>query len=97
MNRAKQIREDYDATVKLALQEVEDRARRILRRHPPLTEFCMAMGTAFFVTTGGSTLGTDDRAYMRSLDDFLREWDDFLHLTGHPMRFTADGDVVTDW
>lgn len=97
MNRANQIRKDYDAVVTLALQEVEDRARRILRRHPPLTDFVMAMGTAFFLTTDGSTLDPHERAYMRPLADFLVEWDDFLHLTGCPMRFTAEGDRVTDW
>lgn len=97
MNRAKQIRKDYDAVVNLALQEVEERARRILRRHPSLTSFTMAMGTAFFVTANGWTVGVGDRAYMRSVADFLIEWDDFLHLTGHPMSFTTEGDVLTDW
>lgn len=97
MNRTKRIRKDFDAVVDLALQEVEERARRILRRHPSLTEFYMAMGTAFFMTTDGTTLGLDERAYMRPLADFLSEWDDFLRVTGTPMRFTADGDLSTDW
>lgn len=36
-------------------------------------------------------------AYLKPLGDFIDEWDSVLHLTGTPMRFTADGPVVTDW
>lgn len=25
------------------------------------------------------------------------EWDEYLRLTGTPMRFTARGKIVTDW
>lgn len=97
MTRSAQIRKDFDTLTNMALQEVEDRARRILRRHSSLTEFFMAMGTAFFVTTEGTTISPHERAYMRPVADFLSEWDRELHLTGTPMRFTADGEVITDW
>lgn len=104
MNRPQQIRTDFDAVTvlldavtNLALQEVEERARRILRQHPSLTSFVMAMGTAFFVTADGSTIRVNERAYMRQLEDFLVEWEGDLRLTGCPMRFTTEGELITDW
>lgn len=86
----------------LALREVKKRARKILRDHPALDEFVMAMGGAFFTTKTREKersviLVLDDRAYFKPLDDFLCEWDRSLKLTGHPMRFTAHGKIVTDW
>lgn len=102
------LKEDYDALQRdyehrlaplnaRALAIVEQRARRILRSHNSLVEFVMAMGTAFFVTAAGDTVRTHERAYMRPLHEFLEEWTDALGLLGQPMRFTADGDVRTDW
>lgn len=79
-----------------ALVELERKARRILLKHPNLNEFVMAMGEAFFTTADG-TVSTEDRAYMKPLNDFIYEWDEFLRLTGSPMRFTAHGDKVIHW
>lgn len=34
---------------------------------------------------------------LESLAEFLCEWDEYLKITGEPMRFTADGPKVTEW
>lgn len=95
---AKQVREHLDAASDLAVEIVERMARSILREHPALDEFCMAMGCATFsVKASGELLDTADRAYMRGLDKFIDEFNPQLGLTGCPMRFTADGPTVTEW
>ena len=93
----KAIQLHYDEAVRLALTTVERMARKILRDHPNLDEFVMGMGRAMFTTNDKQNLGTEERAYMRPLDDFLTEWDRWLHLTGEPMRFTAHGPKITTW
>lgn len=98
-----QIQYHYDAASNLALVKVEFMARKILREHPVLKEFVMAMGAVTFVSTqpgrgqAEMSIGLEERSYMRPLKDFIDEWDNILHLTGVPMRFTADGPKVTDW
>lgn len=88
----------YEEAGDLALQLVEQMARDILRKHPNLDSFVMAMGCASFSVKGEvESLGTEDRAYMRTLHAFIEEWDRCLHLTGVPMMFTADGPKVTQW
>jgi hypothetical protein len=82
---------------RLALDYVEQTARRILRTLPHLDEFVMGMGGAMFSTTVGENLGLEERAYFRPLCNFLFHWDDTLKLTGIPMRFTAYGPKVSDW
>ncbi len=81
----------------LGIDEIERRARKILAGHPNLVEFVMAMGGAIFTTKDNQTLGTNEREYMKPVENFINEWDHSLHLTGHPMRFTATGPVVNEW
>lgn len=88
----------------VALALLEQRARAVLRRNPQLKEFVMAMGSAHFEAHDGEQVGIcmspwshDYRKYTRPVDEVLDDFDDVLKLTGTPMRFTADGPVVTDW
>lgn len=93
------IAHHFHEAERIALEMIEGMARQILRTHPCLDEFVMAMGSAFFTVKGDprENIDTSERAYMKRLDDLLNEWDTFLHLTGTPMRFTSDGPIITDW
>ena len=77
----------------LCLIEIEKMAREILLKNKKLKEFVMAMGTYFFsYKKGGVAHDFEDKCF----DDFMDKYSD-LNLTGVPMRFTAKGDIVTDW
>jgi hypothetical protein len=94
----KQIEFHFNKATELALAEVRRLARKILQEHACLDEFIMAMGMATFSVKGEvESLGTDERAYLRPLDEFLEVWDDELKLTGEPMRFTAYGPEINEW
>ena len=108
----KQIEREYVNAVKLALWLVETEARKILRAHDNLDEFIMGMGRYFFTRKPGSLRSDgskvskeeseiiyDEPKYIASsrLVKFIGSWDEYLKLTGCPMRFTANGSVVTDW
>ena len=96
-----QIKEHYSKACELASQKVERMARAILQKHGNLDEFIMGMGTWFFSIKDkrypNNHLSGIDRAYLKPLDNFISEWDDFLKITGEPMRFTAFGKRVTNW
>jgi hypothetical protein len=97
----------FDAGDKAAVF-VEEQARAILRKHPSLHEFTMAMGTWFFTVKrskdrsllpGEHAVLHDPPSYIKNsrLASFILKWDEYLKITGEPMRFTADGPVVRDW
>ena len=100
MKRITKIRRMREELDKLILEEVEERARKILRENPGVEEFIMGMGTAFFAYKGGpvypGSTTCDDKKYMRPVLDLLEEFEE-LRITGYPMRFTATGKTVTDW
>jgi hypothetical protein len=96
VNKRKLLEQQYKQADETAMQIVEEIARKILRKHKKLDEFCMGMGTWFFSDYAGKLYDGDDKL-AKELDDFMNEWDAYLHLTGQPMRFTADGPVITDW
>lgn len=79
-----------------ALALIEECARAAMRANPKLHEFIMAMGTWFFVDATGKVIDGTPRN-VRRLANIIDEFDGTLRLSGHPMRFTADGPVVTDW
>lgn len=88
----------YEQAVNTALDTIERLARAILRQHTNLDEFIMGMGVASFTRKDGEeSLGMGDRSYLQRLREFIDEWDEVLRLTGHPMRFTADGPKITEW
>lgn len=83
---------------------VEQEARAILRGHSNLHEFIMGMGIWCFtlVKADGSddhpTINDEPRYVSHSrLARFISKWDEYLKITGEPMRFTADGPVVREW
>ena len=92
--------------------EIERLARAILRKKAQLHEFVMAMGTWFFTNHAGKVVEHEvehynpvstspyshtPRRWVAPLWEFIQEWDEDLHLTGDPMRFTAEGPVITEW
>lgn len=101
----------YEKAGKTASEVVEKMARQILREHPELNEFVMAMGTYFFTYKDGGNLDTisskmnssynyvyyDTEPFLKPLNNFISEWDSRLKITGDAMRFTANGIKVTDW
>lgn len=96
MKKKSIIEDKYREARYLALVQVEEMARDILKKHPNLGEFIMGMGTWTFTFANGDTV-YDEMKYMKKLSDFISEWDEYLKLTGEPMRFTANGRKVTDW
>lgn len=95
--KEKQLQEIHNQAFKLALEIVEERARKILQSHKNLEEFCMGMGTWFFNDKDGTHFYDGNDKFTKRLADFMDNWDIYLHLTGHPMRFTAEGPVINDW
>lgn len=92
----KDVDKHYRQARDIAMQLIEQRARRILVTHPNLDEFIMGMGSWFFTRKGGEII-VDPLGYMKPISDIIDEWDAYLKLTGEPMRFTAEGETVTDW
>jgi len=101
------IKRYYERSRREALKELELRARKAMKKHVAIKEFVMAMGTAYFVCRSEGQevlLSFEEEAenfpYAKALRptlDLIAEWDDYLKLTGTPMRFTADGPVVKEW
>ena len=94
----------YKKAEKTASEVVEKMARQILREHPELDRFVMAMGTYFFVDKNDNNIDTFDSIVsddlekaFEPLNTFIGEWDDVLKITGEAMTFTADGIKITEW
>ena len=94
----------YNKACELASLKVEQIARQILVEHKELDEFIMAMGSYFFTYKSKkrkdehlSGYTEDSEPFLRPLNDFISEWDNYLKITGDAMRFTATGVKVTDW
>jgi len=95
----------------IAINEVIRMARQLMRNHKNLHEFIIAMGSYFFIDDNNDTIETTDQLmnksyeyytvdsfkYFKPLNDFISKWDDTLKLTGEGIRFTADGEIITDW
>lgn len=102
MNLSKEkrlLKKQWQALSNKADAIVAAMARKILVEHPHLDEFIMGMGICHFTVKGQEyeSVGTEDFAYMKPLDDFICEWDEYLKMTGTPMRFTATGPLRSDW
>lgn len=91
----------YDAlrvASELALEYVEHEARKILRKCTTLDEFIMCMGAAFFTDKQGNSLHDHEIPKTAfELIVFIEDVDSELHISGNPMRFTADGEKITNW
>jgi hypothetical protein len=112
MSKLKDIEIQYGKASDIALGLIEQRARAILRKKKNLNEFVMGMGVINFTDKNGEIVdhnhqtGYDeylDQSYYepfrwaKPVTDILDEWDDYLKLTGTPMRFTADGPIIRQW
>ena len=107
--KQKEIAKLYAEAEKLALEEVERMARNILAKHKTLDEFIMCMGSWCFSVRDGLKMRTGyiytssdyvdhtDLKYLEPFARFMDQWDEYLKLTGTPMRFTATGKKITDW
>ena len=87
----------YNIASDCALKHVEDLARGLMRERPELHEFVMGMGIWSFGGPDGDSYHNDDIEDIDELEDFIAEWDEVFHLTGEPMRFTAEGEKRTEW
>ena len=100
MPTKQQIYDVLQVASELALEYVEQEARAILKSCPKYKEFIMGMGSACF-SDGWSNFSPvySDKMPKRAVEliCFISEIDEYLRLSGNPMRFTADGEKITDW
>lgn len=99
----------YEQASNRAEAILEREARKILRAHKRLDEFVMGMGGWFFtvkigskingmiVEEGHSTILHEPPPYAEKLAEFITDCEKLFSITGTPMRFTANGPVVTEW
>ena len=97
MTNDKQIEYYLAEAEKLASEKVKRLARAILKKNKNLNEFVMGMGTWFFVHKDGRNCDESDYKSLQEFSDFIREYDNILKITGEPMRFTAEGEKITNW
>lgn len=81
----------------MALKLIESEARKLMRQHPNLKEFVMTMGTAFFYDKHNQIIDSYEYRYLESFSKMLYDFDERFKVVGVPMRFTADGEMITDW
>lgn len=98
MATRQQIYDALQVATELGLEYVEQEARKALRRCTTLDEFIMCMGSASFTDKKGNNLYDHELPKTAfELIVFIEEVDPELHLTGNPMRFTAEGEKITNW
>ena len=93
---AASIKDVYAETVRAAVAETERRARLVLESHAGIREFCMSMGCWVFSDLNDDEIDRNDPR-LRSFAGFVDEWDEYLRITGTPVRFTRNGPRITDW
>jgi hypothetical protein len=81
---------------------IESEARAILERRSNLNEFIMAMGTFFFTSKDQSNSSPNNIIDEDELDEpefyeMIEELNEMFNCTGHPMRFTANGETINNW
>lgn len=59
----------------LALQEIEKRARRVMREHPRCAVFIMCMGSADFLDKDMELICSDTKYLRKKFYSFLYEYD----------------------
>lgn len=94
---ATQISALLNQAEKIGLAEVERLARQAMKRYPRCKSFCMAMGGACFYDSTGHPIDDSHAAY-KPLWTLLDEYNNYLKLTGCPMKIKGcDGPTLTDW
>ena len=97
MTPRKQINSLLTRATRVGLKEVERRARKIMRSHRNIRTFILAMGTASFYDANGPIMEYNKR-YLRTFYNFIYEYDEYLKLTGCPMKLNSwNGPKVTDF
>lgn len=98
MKTNRDVSRSYNRAVRLCNQRVELEARKVLLKHLNLKEFIKAMGRWIFTDQKGNIIydGHLDKRFKR-VERIISRWDEYLKLTGDPVRFTAKGPRVTDW
>lgn len=91
-----------DQAYEIAIEDIERRARAIMKRHPRCKSFCMGMGSACFYDGAGEPIGEDwgpfdYPKYLREFDRALGEYN-LINVTGVPMRIKGhDGFLQKEW
>jgi hypothetical protein len=99
---ADRIKEYYNCALNLALSELERLAVSCLRENKKLTGFCNSMGVYFF-WSDKNTVRLEDLPKTQSakdLHELYEDWDDYLKISGHPLRLEKIGDkikLLRDW
>jgi len=81
----------------IALKILEQKARKILTQHPNLNEFVMGMGGWSFWDKKDNRYTDNEVSYLVPFANFIIKYDNYLKLTGNPMRFTAKGKIIKNW
>jgi hypothetical protein len=85
----------YNKAVELALQRVRGLVKKILKENPQFDHFVMGNGDYDF--RGKDNNYVEKEGADQELCDFIDEWDDYLRLTGTPMKIYSTGKVITNW
>lgn len=105
----RKIDEMFDYGSKLAIELIESEARKILASNPELDEFVMAMGGRFFTCKNGldsifrnydnivRNYNFEGQEYFPEFFKMVDDLNERFNVCGHPMRFTASGQIVKDW
>ena len=94
-----QVKYFYECAEKAGMDFIQKEALKILRAHPRLIEFEMAMGSATFTTKYREFLNVMDEdhpKYMDNLSNFLDDWDDVYHFTGEEMVVKLDKGISNE-
>lgn len=97
----KEVRALFSLADRCASKHVISMARDVLKRHPEIHEFVMAMGSACFHSFDdwsefSNQIDSGDPR-VEHLHNFINEWDSYPRVSGEPMRFTRDSKIVRDW
>ena len=95
-----QLRKAFDDASELALSYVDAAARELLDKHDDLDEFAMGMGTWFFVDKSNNIIHSEDEPdYIANSDlaEFISVWDEYIGITGNPMKIRRGQPTLTEW
>lgn len=80
----------------LAYKFIEEEARKVMRKHPTVKSFCMAMGRASFYDASGSI--DCGRPFVKTFYDKADGLDEMFNIYGSPLKIKGkDGEAEYDW
>jgi len=80
---------------KIGIKYVIQTATEHLNNFYELDEFTMGMGKYSFSIKPDRSV--TEAPECKLLKEFLKKWDHEFYFTGTPMKFKADGKVITNW